>query len=172
MHNRVAMIIASKGFQPVEYEVPKKILQEAGFTVVTVSDKVGNAISKDDTKAHIDMALNDMQVVDFDGLIFIGGPGAMEHLDNDLSYRKIQEAVQLGKLIAAICIAPRILAKAGALVTKRATGWNEDGLLHEIFQKHAVVLDTDAKVIIDGKRVTATGPEVAQEFAQAILSII
>ena len=171
MAKKVAIIIASQGYQPTEYEVPKKMFHEAGFKVVTVSNKPGNAVAKDNTTTPVELDLKDLRPVDFDGLIFIGGPGALEHLDNDLSYRKIQEAVELDKLVAGICVAPRILAKAGALVAKKATGWDEDHQLHAIFQKHAVI-QLDQDIVTDGKVITARGPQDAAEFAHAILTVI
>ena len=75
------------------------------------------------------------------------------------------------KVVAAICIAPRILAKAGALVSHTATGWDEDGLLKGVFEKHGVIYQK-ASVIRDKRVVTAQGPMAAAEFAHAILAEI
>ena len=35
---KVLLIIASKGFQPIEYDVTKQTIIDAGFTVITASN--------------------------------------------------------------------------------------------------------------------------------------
>lgn len=171
MIKQIALIIAHIGYQPMEYGIPKKIFQEAGYKVVTVSDKAGKAQASDGSKANVDIVLSKFDPSDYEAIVFVGGGGALEHLDNDTSYRIIQKAVMANKVVAAICIAPRILAKAGALVTHTATGWNEDGLLKGIFDKHAVIYQ-DSPVVKDKRIVTAKGPMQAEAFAHEILSEI
>ena len=41
MNASVVIIIASDGYQPIEYATPKKILEQAGFMVTVASDKPG-----------------------------------------------------------------------------------------------------------------------------------
>ncbi len=171
MIKSIAIIIAHIGYQPIEYGVPKKIFQEAGYKVVTVSDKGGKAQATDGSKTDVDVELSKLNSDDYEAIVFVGGGGALDHLDNDISYRIIQKAVMADKVVAAICIAPRILAKAGALVTHRATGWDEDGLLKDIFDKHAAIYEK-AGVVKDKRIVTARGPLEAEKFAHAVLSEI
>lgn len=172
MSKKIALIIAHEGYHPIEYGVPKKMLEDAGYTVVTVSDKSGTAHAKDGSTTKVDIALDAFDPLFYDGIIFIGGPGALEHLDNDLSYRVIQRAVMAEKVIGGICSASRILAKAGALVAKTATGWNGDKALQEIFDKHAVIYDDEVGVVTDGRVITAEGPTHAQEFAHSIMEVV
>jgi protease I len=172
MIKKVALVIAHDGFHAVEYGVPKKLFQEAGFDVVTVSNKSGIAHAHDGSKVAVDKTLDTIDPLHYDGLVFIGGPGALENLDNDLSYRVIQKAVMAEKLVAAICSAPRILAKAGALAAKTATGWDKDHKLKEIFDAHAVIYDDESSVVTDGHIVTAEGPSHAEAFAHAIMAVI
>lgn len=171
MAKKVALVIAHEGFHPVEYGVPKQMLEEAGYYVVTVSNKPGTAKGKDGSIATVDVVLDKLDPRNFDALIFIGGPGALDNLDNDLSYRVIQQAVMAEKLVGAICSATRILAKAGALAAKTATGWDGDKKLKDIFDKHAVIYD-EAGVVTDGRIVTAEGPSHAQEFAHEIMQVV
>jgi protease I len=172
MVKKIALVIAHDGFHPVEYGVPKQMLEDAGYQVVTVSNKAGTAHAKDGSTAHVDMVLDKVIPKNFDGIIFIGGPGALDNLDNDTSYRVIQDAVMAEKLVGAICSATRILAKAGALSAKTATGWDGDKKLKEIFEKHAVIYDDEAGVVKDGRVVTAEGPDHAQEFAHEIMEVV
>lgn len=172
MVKKIALVIAHKNYQPIEYSVPKKMLEEAGYVVATVSDKGGTAHAEDGTTTQVDLVLSQLDPLKFDGIVFVGGPGALDFLDNDQSYRIIQKAVMAEKLVAGICSASRILAKAGALAAKTATGWNGDHALPEIFDKHAVIYDDQLGVVTDGRIVTAEGPLHAQEFAREIMAVL
>src|SRR5204862_5159838 len=101
---KVLFIIAFNGFQHIEYGIPKKIIEDAGFTAVTASDKAGTAIAKDGSMEHIDLPLDKVHPNHYSGIIFVGGPGALEHLDNNTSHKIIQEALQQNIPVGAICI--------------------------------------------------------------------
>lgn len=167
----VLFVIASEGFQNIEYNVPKDIITLAGFTVKTASDKMTPAVAIDGSTVEIDYALKDINVDHFHGIFFIGGPGAMDCLDNEESYAVIKKAMHARLPLGAICIAPRILAKAGALRGKHATGWNGDGKLEEIFEQHGTVYVRN-NVVTDGTVITAAGPQSAEEFGNQIVSIL
>jgi len=98
--------------------------------------------------------------------------GAEEHLDNNTSYKILQEAFLLHIPIGAICIATRILAKAGVLRDKYATGWNEDGLLDALFKEYGVVYLPEEKVVVDSNTITATDPSAAEEFGKRIIELL
>ena len=168
MNTSVVIVIASNDFQPVEYATPKKILEQAGYMVTVASDKPGTATAVDKSTTRIDFTLNNVIIDHYSAIIFVGGPGAIEHLDNETSYRLIKSAQQAKKLIAAICIAPRILAHAGILKGKRATGWDGDGELAQIFKSHGVTYERHP-VVMDGSIITAVGPTAAQEFGTKIV---
>lgn len=168
----VLLVIASDGFQQIEYDVPKKILTDAGFNVVTASNKSGTATAKDGSTTHVDIALDHIAINDYEGIFFIGGPGALEHLDNNTSYKILQEAFYLHKPIGAICVATRILAKSGVLRDKYATGWNEDGLLDALYKEHKVVYLPEEKVVVESNTITATDPSVADQFGEKIVELL
>lgn len=167
----VLLIIASNGYQPREYQIPKTFLEQHHITVVTASDKTGIATATDKSTTKIDLSLAQVSPSDYSGIFFIGGGGAMECLDNKQSYDLIMRAHALAIPYGAICISPRILAKAGALAWKRASGWNEDGKLPEILTRYDATYEPIG-VVVDGTTITAQGPAVAQEFAEAILRTI
>lgn len=172
MGKRVLLIIAHHGFQPKEYTEPKGVLQAAGVEVITASDQPGTAISSiSNEEAKVDMTLADVNLADYDGVFVVGGPGALEHLDNEKLYKIIREAVHMGKAFGAICISPRILAKAGVLNGKKVTGWNDDMGLDAVL-KQSGATHVRQSVVVDGKLVTGCGPVAAEEFGRAILSVI
>lgn len=171
MSPKILLVIAHEGFQHVEYHTPKKILEQAGFTVVTASDRAGNALAKDGSTTRADLTLDKVEPDDYRGIFFIGGPGALECLDNKKSYDILQKAHANGIFIGAICISTRILAHANVLKLKSATGWDGDGQLAEIYKKHDVYY-IQKPVVSDQRVITATGPDAAQAFGQEVVRLL
>jgi len=172
MNKKVVLVIASQGYQPREYGDPKRILEDVGFEIVTVSNKYGIAQTADGGfSTEVDTTVEKMNIEDYDALFFVGGPGALEHLDNEMSYTLLKKWKETGKPYGAICISPRILAKAGVLKNKKATGWDGDNELSGIFGKYGVEYVKES-VVVDGNIVTANGPEAAEEFGKIILQIM
>lgn len=188
----ILLVIASQGYQPIEYGYTRKVLEEAGFKVLVASDKAGIAYAKpsvnhskqcddpacnktnssvDYEKAIVDLTVAKANPANYDGIFIIGGPGAMEFLDNEATYKLMQTSAQKGKPFGAICISPRILAHAGLLGGKVATGWNGDKKLEALFKKYNVVHKKDA-VVTDGTIVTADGPQAALGFGKAIVELL
>lgn len=164
----VLLIIAHEGFQPVEYFASKAAIESAGHKVITACDKSGEANSAlDFLPAKVDVEIKDAKGEDYDGVFIIGGPGALDHLDNEETYRLVREAEAAGKLWGAICIAPRILAKAGLLKGKKATGWDGDNKLGEILAGVGAEYIKEP-VVVDEKLFTAFGPKAAEEWGKAI----
>lgn len=168
---KVVLVIASEGFQPIEYGVTKDILEEAGVAVITASDKPGGAVATDNSVTSVDITIPQIIVSDYDGIFLIGGSGAMEKLDNVTVYKLLHEVVKTSIPYGAICIATRILAKAKVITGKEATGWNSDNALLAIFNAYNVTY-VDKDVVIDGILVTATGPEAAELFGKAIIRLL
>lgn len=173
MTKKVVLVVASKGYQQEEYNETHKVLLKAGVTVTTASDKLGQAVAHDGSTVHVDVALDALQVANFDGIFLIGGRGAMKNkcLDTPVMYRILNEAFALGKAYGAICVSPRILAHAQVLHGKKATGWDDDGGIQEVFDAAGVVFIHEP-VVVDGKVVTANGPLAAAAFGHAILTVL
>ena len=167
------IVIAFRNFQDMEYLVPKKILEDAGIETETISSKKGMAIGVFGETVLIDKTVSDIQIDDYDSLIFIGGGGCLSYLDNQDSYNIIKEAVEKNKVLAAICISPIILAKAGVLKGKKATVWNSpiDQFPVKELGKNKAIYQEEA-VVVDGEIVTARGPEAAELFGQAIIRLL
>ena len=120
---QVAMFIAFQGFRDEEYVEPKKALEAAGHRVVTVSTSKGEARGKFRATAQVDKTLEEIEPADYAALALVGGPGALEHLDNPKVHALFKKAEELGKVIGAICISPVVLAHAGLLKGKTVTCW-------------------------------------------------
>ena len=168
----VLLVVASQGYQPIEYAIPKKLMEAAGFKVVTASNKPGIAKASDGSQTNVDITLDQVDAKDYDGIFFIGGPGAMKNLDNEISYKVIRHISKLGKPFGAICVSPRILAKAGVLQNKKAIGWeSKDDPIRPVFEKYDAIYEKK-DVVVDGNIVTATCPAAASEFGRAIIQLV
>ncbi len=170
---KIAVVIAFREFRDEEYFIPKQILESAGAEVKTVSTSMGEAIGKLGGEAGVDLLIGDLKPVDYDAVLFIGGPGAANFIDNETCHRISRETVENNKVLGAICIAPAILAKAGVLNNKKATVWSSvlDKSAVKILKNSGAVYQSDS-VVVDGKLVTADGPSAVKEFAEAIINLL
>lgn len=170
---KVGLIIAFRNFRDEEYFLPKNVLENAGIKTLTISIKPGIAIGSRGGEARVDILIKDLNVEEFDGIIFIGGSGALAHLDNEKSYEIIRAVTEKNKVLGAICISPAILAKSKALRDKRATVWSSplDRSAIKILKDNGVFYK-DESVVVDGKIVTSNGPLAAQEFGQKLVEVL
>lgn len=169
---KVLLVVAQNDYQPLEYSIPKRMLESASVEVVIVSNMIGIAKSTGNyNSAKVDLSLGDVEVNNFDGLFFIGGSGALEYLDNEISYDLLRTWQKTGKPYGAICISPRILAKAGVLKGKKVTGWDGDGELENLLLENGVIYINNP-VVVDGNVVTADGPSSAEQFGKKILEVL
>jgi len=170
---KIAMLIGFREFRDEEYFIPKKILESAGVRITTVSDSLGTAIGKLGGEAEINILLENLKVEDYDAVLFIGGPGAGKYVDNETAHQIVRETIEKDKVLAAICIAPMILAKAGVLEGKKATVWSSvmDKSAVKVLKEAGAVYQ-ESPVVVDGKIVTASGPLAAKKFAEAVINIL
>ncbi|TSC97104.1 MAG: protease I [Candidatus Berkelbacteria bacterium Licking1014_2] len=157
-------IIPPRDFRDPELLEPKRILEEAGVEVIIASTTAGEVIGAEGNKAQATVAAAEAAPLDYDGVAFVGGPGTMAELENPDFLSLAKRFCQAGKLIAAICAAPAILANASLLKGKKVTAWS--GVKDLLVQKGA--LWQDEPVVTDGSIITANGPAAAGEFGQAI----
>jgi protease I len=169
----IVMVVAFRDFRDEEYFVPKGILERAGANIKTASNQKGTAIGADGGEVNVDFLVSEVKPENFEAIIFVGGPGALEYLDNDDSYKLVKETVGQEKVLGAICIAPAILAKAGVLQGKNATVWSNamDKSAVKILKDKGAIYQ-NATVVTDGKIVTGNGPQAAEKFAEALIKVL
>lgn len=150
------------GFEEIEAFSTISILRSAGIGVETVG-VVGSVI----TGAHgvrvmVDNRLNSVKADNYDGIVIPGGSRGCDNLTKaKVVLDMIKQLNERGKLVAAICYAPLILAKAGVLDNRKATIY--PGLEKELPYPRA------NKVVIDGNIITSQGPGTSIDFALSIV---
>lgn len=172
-NKKIAMIIAFRSFRDEEYFIPKEEFEKAGLQVVTVSSELGTAVGASGGDTEVNLLLEDLNVDDFNAIVFVGGPGAYKYIDNEQAHRIAKEAIEKDKVLAAICIAPAILARAGVLEGKKATVWSNilDKSAVKILEENGAIYE-EKSVVVDGKIITANGPQAAKDFAKKVIEVL
>ncbi len=161
---RAVLIIASGNFRDEELFETKRELEKANVETVIASTKTAVLKGMLGNRAEATILVNDITVDDYDAIIFIGGSGASQYFDSRVALDIARQAKDKQKVLAAICIAPTVLANAGVLDGVRATSFlSERGKL-----KKAGATYTGAAVEQDGLIITGSGPKAATKFGKAI----
>ena len=103
-----------------------------------------------------------------DRIIFIGGSGARQYFNSPAALNIARQAAAKQKILAAICIAPTILANAGLLEGRRATCFASE----RPRLQNAGAQYTGAAVERDGLIITGSGPVAANLFGITIADIL
>jgi protease I len=164
----VLMVIAPSWFRDEEYEQPKAVFEQRGAHVTTASTQAGPAMGRYGCRALVDVALCDADLSRFAAIVFVGGTGAEVFFDDPDAHAAAKRALDLGQIVAAICVAPSILARAGILNGRRATAFPDR---QTDLEQHGALWSGRA-VEVDGRIVTANGPEAAQQFGETIAALI
>lgn len=165
---KVLIVIAQKNFRDEEFFEPRDVLIKNGIEVKVASQELKMARGKLDGAVMPDLTIDQAEVNDFDAVIFVGGPGTVVYLDDPVAHKLAREFFEAGKIVAAICMAPSILANTGLLSGKKATCFSSE---KENLVAHGAKF-TGASVEVDGKIVTARGPEAAREFGEKIVKLL
>lgn len=166
--NKILMIVAFFDFRDEEYKIPRGIFEKEGFSINVASSSKGEAKGKFGERVKVDFSLEEVDVEDYKAIVFVGGPGTVEYFENPLTLDLAKRAFKKEKVVAAICIAPSILANAGILKDKKATSFSSEK--ENLEEKGAIY--TNRNVERDGKIITALGPQAAFDFAQEILKTL
>jgi protease I len=164
----VVMIIAPKMFRDEEYAEPKRVLEARGARVVTASLARGKCIGKLGMIAEAEVSLSEAADRQWDAVVFIGGGGSEVFFDEPIAHGLARETLDRGAVVGAICIAPSTLAHADLLHGVKATAFpsQRSDLIH-----HGARWDA-GPVVVDGRIVTANGPDAAQRFGHEIADLL
>lgn len=165
---KIVFVAAPQKFRDEEYIEPKEILEQAGFEIITASTVVGEIYGKIKIRAVSDILVKDINPDDYEAVVFIGGPGASVYFNDGFVHNLIKVFLKSGKIVAAICIAPVILANAGILKGKKATVFPDgiDALIKGGAQYTAKNVENDGNIL------TGNGPQSAKEFAKFLINML
>jgi protease I len=165
---KVLIAIAPEKFRDEELAAPVAALQKAGIGFDIASTRRGPCTGMLGAKATATLAFEEVDPKHYDGIIIVGGSGSQAHLWDDeilpVLVRYFRDKV---KVVAAICLAPVVLARAGILKGKKATHFDNPAVFREMKGAGAIVVNQP--VVTDTRIITANGPGASQEFADAVV---
>ena len=161
------MIIAPVDFRDEEYFDTRKSIEDTGNEVIVANSTGQSSKSKFGKVLNPDKNFYNIDSKDFDAIVFVGGAGSAQYFENKRALELVREFNEDEKVVAAICIAPSILANAGILNGRKATAFPS-----ERDNINAVGTFTGKPVEVDGKIITANGPKAAAEFGKKIAEAI
>ncbi|NIN37025.1 MAG: DJ-1/PfpI family protein [Gammaproteobacteria bacterium] len=163
------LVPLAQGCEELEAVTIIDLLRRAKIEVVTAGLNDEPVVASRGVRLIPDISIDDAIDQNFDMIVLPGGLPGAEHLDNDMRIKSLlKKMANDEKYTAAICAAPKVLANAGILSNKKATGY--PGFLDNLD-----LPDTDLKtdpVVIDGNVITSRGPGTAMDFALALIEIL
>ncbi len=162
---KVAILVANEGIEQVELVEPRKALEQAGAEVHLIAPEGGEAqafnhLDKADT-FPVDRTVDDADASDYDGLMLPGGVANPDTLRmHPAAVAFVDDFVNAGKPIAAICHAPWTLIQAGAVRGRTLTSWPS----RQTDIRNAGGEWVDEEVVVDQGLVTSRGPDDLPAF--------
>ena len=164
----ILFIIPPERFRDEELFITKTYLEKAGYRTTVASTKGGEINGSRGGKTQATLILDEINTSNYDAVVFVGGGGSKLLFNNQLAQEIARKMVFGGKIVAAICLAPVILANAGILKGVRATVAGTEAKTLE--EKRAIY--TGPGVFSDRNIVTANGPKSSELFAKTIEKLL
>ena len=160
------LIPLAQGCEELEAVTIIDLLRRAGIEVIVAGLDEQPVTASRGVVLLPDTDLEQVLDDEFDMLVLPGGLPGADNLDRDPRIHELLRGMQQkGKYTAAICAAPKVLAKAGLLAEKQATSY--PGFIDAMDLPSTRVLEQ--AVVIDGKVITSRGPGTAMDFALALI---
>ena len=165
-----ALVLMADGFEETELTVPVDVLRRGGADVVLCS--TGGTLEVEGAHGMLflaDAALDEVSADDFDAVFLPGGGPGTERLESDERVLEIvRKFAEAGRLVAAICAAPRVLKRAGILDGRKITSYpSEQAKLDD-----GSLTYLQDRVVVDGNLITSRGAGTAAEFGFALLEAL
>ena len=163
------LVPLAQGCEELEAITITDLLVRAGISVTTCGLDDLPVLASRGTTIIPDTSIDKVMDETYDLIVLPGGlPGADHLRDNEQLQSLLKKQAQDDRYLAAICAAPKALAKAGVLDGKTATCY--PGTL-EALDNNAIKISQNS-VEIDGKIVTSRGPGTAMDFALTLIELL
>ncbi|ANB01933.1 DJ-1 family glyoxalase III [Ectothiorhodospira sp. BSL-9] len=163
------LIPITHGSEELEAVTLIDLLRRADFQVVVAGLEPGTVTCSRGVILKPDVLLDEVLDDPFDLMVLPGGLPGANRLDADPRIHALLHRLHdEGRLVGAICAAPKVLGNAGLLKGRNATG-------HPSVVKTLDLPDTRFKeqsVVVDGNIATSQGPGTAMEFALTLIELL
>ena len=164
-----ALVPLADGFEEIEAVTVIDVLRRAGVDVTVAGLEEGPRRGSRGVVVVPDRPLTDVVDQEFDVIVLPGGlPGATHLRDDERVTAMLRRALDGGRLVAAICAAPTVLAAAGMADGRRMTCHPS---VEDAMRDAGAALAGD-RVAVDGPFVTSQSPGTAMEFAFRLVELL
>lgn len=125
-------ILAAPGFEEIELMAPLDILRRLNMDVVLAGVQSDKVVSTHEVTVSTDTMLDKLHADKLDALILPGGAGSWVLRDTPEVIHLVKKMHEAGKLVAAICAAPIVLAKAGLVRDRNVTAYPAQDVYREL----------------------------------------
>jgi 4-methyl-5(b-hydroxyethyl)-thiazole monophosphate biosynthesis len=163
------LVPLAQGCEELEAVTIVDLLRRAEIDVVTAGLDDQPVTASRGVRLIPDTALDAVLGESFDMIVLPGGAAGADNLDRDPRiHRLLQQMAENGKFTAAICAAPKVLAGAGLLHDRQATGF--PGVLEGLDLPRTDLLEK--AVVTDGRLITSRGPGTAMDFTLELIGLL
>ena len=162
-------VLAEEMYQEMELWVPYYRMKEEGAEVKVVGAGGARAYtSKHGYPVTVDVQADAVSAEEFDAVVVPGGyaPDIMRR--HPTMVKLVRDAVQQGKVVAAICHAGWMLASTGVVRGRRVTSFFsiKDDMVNAGGQW------SDSEVVVDGNLITSRKPDDLPAFCREIVTAL
>jgi len=162
--------LLGQGFEDSEFRVPYDRLRKEGYQVDVIGAKAGEELKgyKGKETVKVEKAIDSVDPEDYDALLIPGGQSP-DHLRVDKRFVQFTKNFDAsGKLIAAVCHGPQLLAAAHLVKGRTLTAWST--VMDDLQQMGANVRDEE--VVRDRNWITSRKPDDLPAFSSAIIETL
>jgi protease I len=168
---KLLVVVAPERFRDEELFEPLAVFQKAGIGYDIASVRPGTCRGMLGGKCEAGLDLAQAKAGEYAGIVVIGGVGSPEFLwGHSRLHALVAEFAGSGKPVAAICLSPVVLARAGVLRGRRATVFRTPDSVAEMRKGGAELLNDP--VVVDGRFITANGPDAARKFGMEVVAAL
>lgn len=161
---KVAVLIGDD-FEESEAIYPIYRLREEGIEVVVAAEGGEGVLGKHGYPLDVEAAFEDLAQDDLAAVLVPGGYGPDHVRRSRVALDLVRGCFEAGKLVAAVCHGPWVLASAGIIEGKQLTSFSSirDDLVH------AGADWVDQEVVVDGNLITSRRPGDLPAFMRAVV---
>jgi 4-methyl-5(b-hydroxyethyl)-thiazole monophosphate biosynthesis len=165
--SRTVLMPLAAGVEETEAIAVIDVLRRAGVEVTVAALEPGPVRSAHGVSIVADALLDEVADREFDAVVLPGGgEGTARLAASDRVADVLKRAARAGRITAAICAAPIVLARLGLLAGRRAT-------CHASREGELAGADfVDAPVVVDGPVVTSRGAGTSLAFGLELVAIL
>ncbi len=161
-------VLLGTGFEEVEAIAPIDLMRRAGIEVLTVGVTGKTVFGGHGIGVEADITIEEMDLTNMDMVMLPGGLGGVASARaSEKALNALEFAWENGKIVAAICAGPTVLADLHITDGKHATCY--PGCEHGM---GSAIMAENAAVIRDGNLITGTSAGCAIPFALALIEAL